>query len=104
MSKKNELEDYSFLIFTGGDPQYKVVMHRGGKETPIVKWTKTATIRTGTSPNQLEVRIKGDQLSFYINGQYATSIKDTAEYKKGAAGFYTSDAYEVAFDDLEIYR
>lgn len=104
MSKKNELEDYSFLIFTGGEPQYKVVLHRGGKETPIVKWTKTATIRTGTSPNQLEVRINGDQLSFYINGQYATSIKDTADYQHGAAGFYTSDTHEVAFDDLEITK
>jgi hypothetical protein len=104
MSKKNELEDYSFLIFTGGEPQYKVVLHQGGKETPIVKWTKTASIRTGSSPNQLEVRIKGDQLSFYINGQYATSIKDTADFGHGAAGFYTSDTHEVAFDDLEISR
>ncbi|HEX8651701.1 MAG TPA: hypothetical protein VF708_12750 [Pyrinomonadaceae bacterium] len=104
MSKKSELEDYSFLIFTGNDPQYKVVLHQGGKETPIVKWTRTATIRTGSSPNQLEVRIKGDQLSFYINGQYATSIKDTADFGHGAAGFYTSDTHEVAFDDLEISR
>jgi hypothetical protein len=104
MSKKNELEDYSFLIFTGSDPQYKIVLHKEGKETPIVKWTRTSTIRTGTSPNQLEVRLKGDQMSFYINGQYATSIKDTAGFAKGVAGFYTSDAHEVAFDDLEITR
>jgi hypothetical protein len=102
--KTKDLEDYSFLIFTGDDPQYKVVLHKGGKETAIVNWTKTSTIRTGTSPNQLEVRIKDDQLSFYINGQYATSIKDTANYQKGSAGFYTSDTHEVAFDDLEITR
>jgi hypothetical protein len=104
MDKKNQLEDYSFLIFTGQDPQYKVVIHREGKETPIVSWTKSSTIRTGSTPNQLEVRVKGDQMSFYINGQYATSIKDTAGYKNGSVGFYTSDNYEIAFDDLEISR
>jgi hypothetical protein len=102
--KKNQLEDYSFLIFTGEDPQYKVVLHKGGKETPIVNWTRSSTIRTGTSPNQLEVRVKGDQMSFYINGQYATSIRDTAGYKAGVVGLYSSETYEIAFDDLEIDR
>jgi hypothetical protein len=104
LSKKKELEDYGFLIWTGNDPQYKVVLHRGGTETPIVNWTKTQTIRTGTSPNQLEVRVSDNQMAFYINGQYATSIEDSAGYKNGSVGFYTSDTYEVAFDDLEISR
>lgn len=104
MSAKDQLSDYSFLIWTGNDPQYKVVLHGDGKETVIVNWTKTSAIRMGTSPNQLEVRLKGDQMSFYINSQYATSIKDTANYEEGAVGFYTSDVHEVAFDDLEISR
>jgi hypothetical protein len=102
--KDNQLEDYSFLIYTGNDPQYKVVLHKSGKETPMVNWTKTSTIRTGTSPNQLEVRVKGDQMSFYINGQYATSIRDTAGYKAGVVGLYSSETYEIVFDDLEIDR
>ncbi|MGB7925104.1 MAG: hypothetical protein WCF57_17825 [Pyrinomonadaceae bacterium] len=102
--KNNQLEDYSFLIFTGLEPQYKVVLHKEGKETPIVSWTKNSIIRAGATPNQLEVRVKGDQMSFYINGQYVTSVKDTAGYKNGSVGFYTSDNYEVAFDDLEISR
>jgi hypothetical protein len=61
-------------------------------------------IRGGTSPNQLEARIKGDDISFYINGQYVNRITDSENYKRGVVGFYTSDTDEVAFDDLEIRR
>ena len=103
-SKDEKLEDYSFLIFTGPEPKYKVLMHKGGTETPLVPWTVSNTIRKGTGTNQLEVRIKGAQLGFYINGQYVTSITDTANFKRGRAGLYTSEAHEVAFDDLEITR
>jgi hypothetical protein len=104
LSDKDELSDYSFLIFTGTDPQYKVALHKEGKEEAIVSWTRSPAIRSGSSPNQLEVRLKGDEMSFYINGQYATKVKDIAGYKQGSVGFYTSDTYEVAFDDLEISR
>ena len=103
-SKEDKLEDYTFLIYSGDSPQYKVVLHKAGEETPLVPWTPASNIRKGTSPNQLEVRIKGTLLSFYINGQYVKSITDTANFKRGRAGLYTSDAHEVAFDDLAITR
>ena len=103
-SKDEKLEDYAFLIYTGDKPQYKVAMHKGGTETALVAWTASSIIRTGANTNQLEVRIKDDRLAFYINSQYVTSITDTAGFKRGVAGFYTSDAHEVVFDDLEITR
>ena len=59
-------------------------------------------IHSGTTPNILEVRIQGAQLSFYINGQYLTRITDTENFRRGRAGVYTSDSHEVAFDDLSI--
>jgi len=99
-----KLRDYGFLIYTGNSPKYEVVQHNGGTETALVPWTTSSIIRSGTSPNQIEVRIKGAQLSFYINGQYATSITDTANFRRGLAGLYASDAHEVAFDDLQINR
>jgi hypothetical protein len=102
--KDGKLEDYSFLIYSGQNPQYKIVLHKGGEESLLVAWTPSNTIRSGTSPNQLEVRIKGANLSFYINGQFATSITDSANYKRGRVGFYTSDAHEVAFDNLQMTR
>jgi hypothetical protein len=50
------------------------------------------------------VRIKGDQLSYYVNGQYVTSITDSAGYGDGRVGFFASNENPVAFDDLEIYK
>jgi hypothetical protein len=103
-SKAGALEDYALLIYTGADPQYEIIKHKEGKQSTVVAWTKSKVIRGGTNPNQLEVRTKGDELTFYINGQYVDRITDTENFKRGVAGLYTSDAGEVAFDDLEIER
>lgn len=103
-SASNELEDYALLIFTGDEPQYQVVMHKGGNQKALVPWTKSAVIRSGTSPNQLEIRSREDELRFYINGRYLTRITDSENLKSGDAGLYTSEASEVVFDDLEIKR
>jgi len=102
--KSGNLEDYGFLIYNGDNPKYKVVLHKGGSESKVVDWTPTSTIRTGTQPNQLEVRIRDTKMDFYINGQFVTSVVDEAGYKRGRVGFYTSDTGEVAFDDLEISK
>src|SRR5260370_16346593 len=102
--KDGSLEDYGFLIYNGPEPKYKIILHKAGVETNLVSWTSSSVIRTGTSPNQIEVRISGLTLDLYINGQFINSITDSANYKTGRVGFYTSDAGEVAFDDLEINR
>ena len=102
--KNGQLEDYAFVIYNGDNPKYKIVDQKGGKDTNIVDWTAVSMIRTGTTPNQLEVRIRGLKLDFYINGQFVTSITDTENYKTGRVGFYTSDSSEVAFDDLDISK
>lgn len=102
--KDDILEDYSFVIRTDESPAFRVVLHRGGEESVLINWTRSSLIRSGTSPNQLEVRAKDSQLSFYINGQFATSVTDSADYQRGVVGFYSSDTEPVAFDDLEIYK
>ena len=102
--KTDNLEDYGFLIYNGPNPKYAIVLHRGGKETKMVDWTSSSTIRTGTVPNQLEVRIRETKMDFYINGNFVTSVLDEANYKRGRVGFYTSDKGEVAFDDLEVNK
>ena len=102
--KENNLEDYGFIIRTDESPAFRVVLHQAGKETVLVNWTRSSLIRSGSSPNQLEVRATPDQLSFYINGQFATSVTDKVGYKAGLVGFYTSDTDPVAFDDLEIVK
>ena len=103
-SADNALEDYALLIYTGSEPQYQVVLHKNGIQKTLVPWTKSPIIRSGTNPNQLEIRSQGDDLSFYVNGRYLTRITDTENNKRGVAGLYTSETGEVAFDDLEIKR
>jgi hypothetical protein len=103
-SKSGQLEDYALLIYTGDEPKYEIIKHKGGAQTEMVPWVGSKVIRTGTNPNQLEVRARGSELSFYINGQYVDRITDTENFKGGIAGLYTSDIAEVAFDDLEIKR
>jgi hypothetical protein len=103
-SKTNDLEDYALLIYSGDVTKYQIVKHKGGEQTPIVPWTKSSAIHSGSAPNELEVRARGTELTFYINGEYVDRITDTENFKGGIAGLYTSDTEEVAFDDLEITR
>jgi len=102
--KNGNLEDYAFVIRTDDSPAFCVYLHKGGKESTLVNWTDASQIRGGSATNQLEVRSSESQISFYINGQYATSIADTAGFKGGIAGFYTSGTSAIAFDDLEIFK
>lgn len=102
--KAGALEDYALLIYTGEPAKYEIIKHKGGVQTELVKWAESKTIRTGSNPNQLEVRARGSELSFYINGQYVDRITDSENFRGGIAGLYTSDEVEVAFDDLEIKR
>lgn len=108
-SKSGQLEDYALLIYTGdastgAEPKYEIIKHKGGLQTEIIPWVASKIIRTGTNPNQLEVRAKGSELSFYINGQYVNRITDSENFRGGIAGLYSSDTAEIAFDDLEIKR
>ncbi|HEX8195278.1 MAG TPA: hypothetical protein VF571_03625 [Pyrinomonadaceae bacterium] len=95
--------DYAFVIRTDKDPAYRIAKHDNKIETDIVKWTSAPQIRTGTQPNELEVRSNGKTLEFYINGQFATSIADNIT-NLGIVGLYTSGTPVVAFSDLKIYE
>jgi hypothetical protein len=104
LNGKGSLEGYGFLIYTGAKPMYEIVHFVDGAPTNIVNWTPSTLIRGGTNSNQIEVRTKGSQLSMYVNGQFLKSITDTANYRDGYVGLYTSETNEVAFDDMEINR
>ena len=101
-----KLQGYAFLIKNGSDPKYGIMLMEDGEQKAVVKPSTSSAIRSGTTPNQLEVRVKGEQLSFYINGQFATSITDTEDFADtdGRIGFYTSTGGEVAFDDLTVQK
>jgi len=103
-SKSGKLEDYGLVIYPDEEPGYQIIMHKEGQQSSLVNRTKSSAIKSGSAPNQLEVRIKGTELSFYANGQYLTRITDSQNYRRGRAGLYTSDIHVVAFDDLLIER
>ena len=103
-SKAKRLEDYALLIYPGEEPEYQIIMHKDGNQSSLVDRTKSNAIHSGSSPNKLEIRIRGNELSFYANGQYLTQITDSENFRRGRAGLYTSDIHEVAFDDLVINR
>ena len=95
-SRAKRLDDYALLIYPSEEPEYEIIMHKDG--------TQSDAILPGASANQLEIRIKGSDLSFYANGKFLTRITDPENYRRGRAGFYTSDVTNVAFDNLEIDR
>ena len=103
-SKAKQLEDYGLLIYPGDEPEYEIIKHKNGTQSPVVTKTKSSAIQSGSAPNVLEVRIRGTELSFYANGQFLTRITDSENFKHGKAGLYTSDIHEVVFDDLSIVR
>ncbi len=103
-SKAKQLEDYGLLIYPGDEPEYEIIKHKNGTQSPVVTKTKSSAIHSGTAPNILEVKIRGTELAFYANGQFLTRITDTENFKHGRAGLYTSDIHEVVFDDLSIDR
>ena len=105
VQKAGKLEDYALLIYPEEDePSYQIIMHKAGVQSSLVERTRSDAIKSGSAPNQLEIRIKGGDLWFYANGQYLTRINDSGNYRRGRAGLYTSDIHEVAFDDLSIER
>ena len=40
----------------------------------------------------------------FINGQFATSITDSVNFKEGVTGVYAADAVPIAFSNLQLGR
>ena len=103
-TRTGRLDDYVLLIYPSEEPEYQIIMHKAGEESILVDRTKSNAIRPGSAENKLEIRTKGAELSFYVNGRFLTQLNDKENFRRGRAGFYTSDVHEVAFDDLVITR
>ena len=103
-ARTGRLDDYVLLIYPSEEPEYQIIMHKAGTESTLVDRTRSDAIRPGSAENQLEIRTKGAELSFYVNGRFLTRINDSENFRRGRAGFYTSDVHEVAFDNLVITR
>ena len=96
-------KDFAFLI-DSKKKKYRVVKHEPSKETTVVAWTNSPFINEGSRDNVLEARDKGDSVELYINGQMATTIKNTLSPRGGVPGLYSGDAVKIGFKKLEIAR
>ena len=94
---------YALLIRTDTG-EYRIVQHRNKKETDLVKWTRSDTIKLGRSDNVLEARVYGRDMEFYINGKFVEKVRDKVGYRNGVAGIYTSDDIPIAFSRLELRK
>lgn len=104
-SRSGQLEDYALLIYPSADePAYEVIMHKQGNQSTLVPRTKSDAIKSGAEPNELQIKINGSQMVFYANDRILTTLTDRENYRRGRVGFYTSDVFEVAFDNLRIER
>lgn len=95
--------DYAFLI-DSTKQSYRVVQHTSSKETTLVNWTRFPAIRSGTQTNEIEVRDQNGKMSFFINGQFAIDVTDSANFKDGVFGLYVSDAVPIAFSNLQLAK
>ncbi len=96
-------KDYAFLIDSNSG-EYRVVKHTNQAENDIVKWTDSQLIKKGSQPNDLEVRIYGTKMDFYINNEFVRTVTDSNDYKEGVAGVYTSDQVPITFTNLELRK
>lgn len=93
--------DYVFLI-DANKQSYRVAKHLDKKEITEVSWTKFPAIRSGTQTNELQVKDENGKMSFFINGQFATSVTDSIGYKDGVVGIYAGDGVPIAFSNLQL--
>lgn len=94
---------YAYLIDTLKQ-SYRIVLHTNNKENTVINWTKSDAILKGTQANELKVSDKNGTMTFYINGQSITTVKDSTGLKSGVAGIYTSGAVPIAFSNLQITK
>ncbi len=100
-SKVALAKDYAFLV-DSTKQSYRIAQHQTNKETNLINWTKFPALRSGTQTNELQVKDENGKMTFFINGQFATSVNDSHNFKDGVTGIYVSDAVPIAFSNLQL--
>jgi hypothetical protein len=94
---------YAFVIDSGKKPQVAVAELRNGSLTYKIQPKAAPMVLTGNAENELEVKLDGKKMDFYVNNELAASITDKGDLT-GRVGFFTSTGGQVAFDNLEIEK
>ncbi len=94
-------QDYAFLI-DSKRKRYRIVKHANLKESDVVKWTTSSTIKDGDAKNTIEVHDLSGMMEFYINGSKLTTIRNELGATSGVPGLYAGDAIKIGFSDLTV--
>jgi hypothetical protein len=94
-------KDYGFLI-DSTKQSFRIVQHQKRDEKTLVNWTKLPAIRSGTQTNEIQVKDENGKMSMFVNGQFASTITDSVNFKDGVAGVYAADAVPIAFSNLQL--
>jgi len=88
----------AYVVEAGDLGEYGVWRRDGDRWIDLVPWTRSTSVRSGGSPNDLSVRAVGQQLTFTVNGADLATIQDTALATGGVGVFVGGDNNEVALD------
>lgn len=97
------VKDFAFLI-NSYDSKYRIVSHTPGKEQTVVNWKSSASIKSGSEENVLEVQDEDGQFKFFINGDLLETISSKDSYQNGVPGVYVGGTSPIAFSNLEIRK
>lgn len=98
-------DGYYFLI--GNDGSATIRRGQDREADPLVAWTRTNAVRTGSASNTLRAACIGDTLTLWVNGQFIGSTTDSL-YGSGQTGLVgvttrRGDRLTVDFDNLYGY-
>jgi hypothetical protein len=96
---------YQFQVDCDG--RYRVVAVVDGELKILRDWTASDAVRAGSEANTLGVRVQGNTIEVFANGQSLIEVSD-ATFIEGGFGLYAgsgslSKTYAVTFDDLGVW-
>jgi hypothetical protein len=101
---QDEARYYAFAL--GSDGYYTVLRVDGDEETSLVDWQQFPHVRRGQQANRLRVACEEETCRFYINDEYATTVKD-ATWPAGGVGLWVrgfNDSVEVRFEGARVWE
>jgi Domain of unknown function (DUF4388) len=92
----------AYVLEAGDLGEYGVWRREGDHWVDLVPWTRGASVHPGGSPNDLQVRAVGSQITFMLNGVQVASLDDATLPAGGVGVFAGGDFNEVALDRFTV--
>ncbi len=100
-------QNYLLKISANGEFELDYYPDQTGKNAQTLASDSSTLLKTGfNQDNTICVIARGDTMSFYFNGQYATTVKDSS-LASGQIGVTADDgtnATEVAYTQAQVWR